>query len=75
MVQCIMCGRGLAGRQKKFCSSLCHDKYWKQARKAGTEVPGFTDPDPVINAFLQDFRRLLETHRDAVDALAAKRKF
>lgn len=75
MLQCNRCGKGLVGRQGKFCSTKCRNAYWTLARKLGAETPGFTDPDPAINAFLQDFRELLERHQDAINALAAKRKF
>lgn len=75
MAQCKMCGTKLSGRKRSFCSTAHANEYWKMARLLGTEVKGFTDPDPAINAFLQDFRRLLENHKDAVDALAGKRKF
>lgn len=75
MLQCKQCGKALVGRQGKFCSGKCREAFWQLARKLGAEAPGFTDPDPAINAFMQDFRELLEKHRDAVVALGVKRKY
>lgn len=75
MVACKLCGIELTGRRRSFCSTAHGNEYWKRARIAGMEVKGFTDPVPEINAFLQDFRKLLEKHQDGVNALAAKRKF
>lgn len=74
MAQCKMCGfQPLTGRKTKFCSISCREQFWA-ARRQAIEDPSFSDPDPVINAFLQDFRELLEKHRDGVNRLGSKRK-
>lgn len=75
MPDCKQCGLTLVGRQRSFCSATCGNRYWTLARQLGTAVPGFTDPDPVVNAFLQEFKELLLKHLDAIGTLATKRKF
>jgi len=35
---CKICGTTLQGKQVKFCSQTCHDKYWKWVVKHGKAV-------------------------------------
>lgn len=71
---CVTCGARLHGKQKRFCSQICANKHWGEVRKAG-EAGLWMDPDPIINAFLADFKALLERHKDAVNSLATRKKY
>lgn len=74
-LKCEVCYKPLMGKQTKFCRRACANKYWEVLRLQGKAAPGFTDPDPVIQAFLTDFRELLMKHHEAVELLGARRKY
>lgn len=74
-LKCEVCEKPLFGKQTKFCSRTCANKYWDVLRLQGKAAPGFTDPDPVIQAFLTDFKELLVRHHEAVTKLGGRKQY
>lgn len=69
--KCGTCGEPLFGKQRRFCSDSCRNKYWSRARKLGEQRIQIS-PDEVIQAFMNDFFRVLKMHQEAIIRIGQK---
>lgn len=65
--KCGSCGAPLFGKQRRFCSDACRNKYWNSARRRG-EFPAAYSPNKYVQEFLDDLFRLIAIHKEVIDA-------